>query len=143
MANYNTINYKKPSTVYKAKEYNEKEGAYSSQIAHAQKLLDNLLKDKPGAYQSQYQNDITNTIGQIKNRKPFSYDVNADALYKQYKDQYVNLGKQAMVDTMGQAAALTGGYGNSYAATVGNQAYQSYLSQLNNVVPELYDKAYG
>ena len=43
---------------------------------------------------------------------------------------------------MGKAAALTGGYGNSYAQTVGQQAYNSYLQQLNSVVPELYQLAY-
>ena len=36
---------------------------------------------------------------------------------------------------------MTGGYGNSYAAAAGNQAYQAYLSQLNDVVPELYAMA--
>ena len=46
-----------------------------------------------------------------------------------------------MMDTIGQASALTGGYGNSYAATVGNQTYQGYLQQLNNKIPELYQLA--
>lgn len=143
MATYRVINYIPPSTVYKEKEYDETQGAYASQIANAQRLLDQQIKNKPGVYQSSYQNDITGTINQIKDRKPFAYDLNADALYNQYKDQYVSLGKQAMADTIGQATALTGGYGNSYAATAGNQAYQNYLSQLNNVVPELYNNAYG
>lgn len=75
------------------------------------------------------------------NRKAFSYDLNADALYQQYKDQYITQGKQAMKDAMGQAAALTGGYASSYAATVGNQAYQGYLQGLNDKVPELYQLA--
>ena len=79
----------------------------------------------------------------IANRPDFSYDVNGDALYQQYKDQYINQGRLAMMDTMGQAAAMTGGYGNSYAATVGNQAYQGYLQKLNEVVPELYNMAYN
>lgn len=78
-----------------------------------------------------------------QNRADFSYDVNGDALYQQYKDQYINQGRLAMMDTMGQAAAMTGGYGNSYAATVGNQAYQGYLQKLNEVVPELYNMAYN
>lgn len=78
-----------------------------------------------------------------KNRADFSYDVNGDALYQQYKDQYINQGRLAMMDTMGQAATMTGGYGNSYAATVGNQAYQGYLQKLNEVVPELYNMAYN
>ena len=77
----------------------------------------------------------------IKNYGDFSYDVNSDALYQQYADQYTRQGKLASADVMGQAAAMTGGYGNSYAATVGNQAYQSYLQQLNDRVPELYQLA--
>lgn len=76
------------------------------------------------------------------NREDFQYDVNADALYQRYKDSYVALGKDAMEDTMGQAAALTGGYGSSYAQNVGQQAYNSYLKQLGDVVPELYQLAY-
>lgn len=93
-------------------------------------------------YANSYEDEIRDVYNKIVNREDFTYDVNADALYNQYKDQYVSLGKLAMQDTMGQAAAMTGGYGNSYAASVGNQAYQSYLSQLNQVVPELYGMAY-
>ena len=73
--------------------------------------------------------------------KDFSYDFNADALYQQYKDKYVQQGKMAMADAMGQAAAMTGGYGNSYAAAVGNQAYQAHLNNLNDIIPELYNMA--
>jgi hypothetical protein len=80
-------------------------------------------------------------VGQILNRGDFNYDLNGDALYNQYKDRYMNLGKQAMMDTMGQAAALTGGYGNSYAQMAGQQAYQGYLQGLNDKVPELYQLA--
>ena len=78
----------------------------------------------------------------INNREKFSYDLNGDALYQQYKDKYIQQGKMAMQDTMGQAAALTGGYGNSYAATVGNQAYQAHLNNLNDIIPELQQMAY-
>ena len=67
--------------------------------------------------------------------------MNGDALYQQYKDQYMTQGKLAMMDTMGQAAAMTGGYGNSYAQTAGQQAYQGYLQGLNDKVPELYQLA--
>jgi hypothetical protein len=36
---------------------------------------------------------------------------------------------------------MTGGYGNSYAQSVGQQAYQAQLQNLNDVVPELYQMA--
>lgn len=76
------------------------------------------------------------------NRDPFSYNFNEDAIYQQYKDKYIQQGKMAMADTIGQASAMTGGYGNSYAATVGNQAYQASLQNLNDIIPELYQMAY-
>ena len=87
------------------------------------------------------QSDWDNIVNKITNMKDFSYDVNGDALYQQYKDQYSTQGKMAMMDTMGQAAALTGGYGNSYAQSVGQQTYQGYMQQLADKVPELYSLA--
>ena len=95
----------------------------------------------PGEFQYEYNTQLNDTINKILNREEFSYDLNGDALYQQYKDQYTTQGKQAMMDTMGQAAAMTGGYGNSYAQTVGQQTYQGYLQQLNDKVPELYKLA--
>lgn len=115
----------------------------SDEYKAAWNAYENYQTNKPGEYVSSYADKIKDTMSQIENRKPFSYDVNGDALYKQYKDQYVNLGRLGMMDTTANAATLTGGYGNSYAATAGNQAYQNYLNQLNAVVPELAQQAYG
>lgn len=111
--------------------------AASSNVLNAQQLLQQQMNSKPGAYESQWSEKLNGILDKIMNRKPFSYDVNADALYKMYKDQYVQQGKMAMQDTLGQAAALTGGYDNSYAQGVGQQAYQGYLQQLTAKIPEL------
>lgn len=108
----------------------------STAVQQARNNLEGLKA--PGEYQSQYQGNINDLMNKINNREKFSYDLNGDALYQQYKDQYINQGRMAMMDTMGQAAALTGGYGNSYAASAGNQAYQESLKQLNDIVPDLY-----
>ena len=118
-------------------------GAYekSDVVKQAEALLQQQLAQKPGAYQSAWQTTLDETLQKILNREKFSYDLNGDALYQQYKDQYMLQGQQAMMDTMGQAAAMTGGYGNSYAQTVGQQTYQGYLQQLNDRVPELYQLA--
>lgn len=115
--------------------------AESETVQQAHTALQSILAAQPGAYQSQWQGQIDSIINRILNREKFTYDVNSDALYQQYAEQYQRLGKIAMQDTMGQAAAMTGGYGNSYASTVGNQAYQNYLSQLNDKIPELYKLA--
>ena len=62
-------------------------------------------------------------------------------MYQQMVDRYVQQGKQAMMDTMGQAAVLTGGYGNSYAQTAGQQTYQGYLQGANDMMPQFYQMA--
>jgi peptidoglycan hydrolase-like protein with peptidoglycan-binding domain len=95
-----------------------------------------------GDFKYSDQSTLDEVMNKILNREQFSYDLNGDALYQQYKDKYIQQGKMAMQDTMGQAAAMTGGYGNSYAASVGNQAYQAQLNNLNDIVPELYQMAY-
>jgi hypothetical protein len=75
-------------------------------------------------------------------RKAFTYDPGEDPLYRQYEAQQTRLGQLAMEDTLGAAAALTGGYANSYGQVAGQQVYQDHLRQLGEVVPELYDRAY-
>lgn len=115
-----------------------------TQSEKSQKLLKELedhLTAKPGEYSSQWLQKLDDTLGQILNRPQFSYDANTDPLYNQYRDSYVNQGRMAMMDTMGQAAALTGGYGNSYAQSAAQQTYQGYLQGLNDVMPELYQLA--
>lgn len=106
----------------------------------ARKLVNGQWVDD-GAQGVDWSGQLKNYMDQINNRQKFDYNVNADKLYQQYRDQYTALGKQAMADTMGQAAGLTGGYGNTYAQTAGQQAYENYLQQLNNKVPELYSQA--
>ena len=110
----------------------------SASVTQAQQYLDSVISGKPGDYQSQYQAQLNDLYNQVMNRPGFTFNLNGNAMYEQYRDQYMQSGRQAMMDTMGQAAAMTGGYGNSYASTAGNQAFQQYLQQLNAVVPELY-----
>ena len=114
----------------------------SDVVTQAENALNAQLAQKPSAYQSQWQTQLDDTIKKILGREKFSYDLNGDALYQQYKDKFTQQGKMAMMDTMGQAAAMTGGYGNSYAQSVGQQAYNAQLENLNDVVPELWQMAY-
>lgn len=113
----------------------------SETVAQAEALLQQQMANKPGEYKSSWEGELKDTIAKILNREKFSYDLNGDALYQQMREQYVNQGKLAMMDAIGQAATMTGGYGNSYAQSVGQQAYQAYLQQLNDQIPELYGMA--
>lgn len=114
----------------------------SSAVRAAQSYLAGVQGSKPGAYTSKWGAELDALYDKITNREKFKYDVYDDPMYQQYKMQYQNLGRTAMMDTMGQAAALTGGYGSSYGQSVGQQTYDAYLQSLNEVVPELYGQAY-
>lgn len=111
-------------------------------VQQANALLKQHMASPVGEYKPVWLDEADSYLQKYRNRGPFTYDFNSDALYNQYKDQYIHQGQMAMMDTMGQAAALTGGYGNSYAQTVGQQAYNQHLGQLNTVIPDLYGMAY-
>ena len=93
-------------------------------------------------YGGSYDDQINDTYNQITNRPAFNYDVDGDALYQQYKDRYTQNAKMAMQDTMGQAAALTGGYGSSYGQAAGQQAYDRTIQGLTDMIPTLQQSAY-
>lgn len=131
------------------------EGQYSPTYVKPSKTAENsnvdaLFQKYNNAYQNnaptwtpQYQSQIQELLNGITNREAFSYDMNSDTNYQQYRDQYIREGKRAMQDAAGQTAALTGGYGSTYGATAAQQAYDTYLSGLNDVVPQLEQQAYG
>ena len=93
-------------------------------------------------YKGSFDEQIADLYAKINGREPFSYDLNGDGFWQQYADKFTQGAKMAMTDTMGQAAALTGGYGSSYAQAVGQQAYDRRMEELMDIAPELYDKAY-
>lgn len=137
--------YANPDTAGKLAGYENSRPKYSQSqdVTDAWNKVKYLEGSKPGDYVSKYGDQIQALLDKILNRDPFKYDFNADPMYQMYKDRYLQQGRMAMQDTMGDAAALTGGYGNSYAATAGQQAYQSYLQGLNDRIPGLRDFAYN
>lgn len=130
---------------YTQGKLNGLEGGYTpgSTVQQAQAYLNQVQSRRPGEYQSQWDGELTELYNRIANRKPFSYDIGTDPTYQQYREQYQRQGRLAMQDTMGQAAALTGGYGSTYGEQVGQQAYNAYLQNLNDIVPDLYNAAYN
>ena len=95
------------------------------------------------SFSGSYDDEIGRLYDRIINREGFRYDINSDPLYMSYRDRYTREGRLAMKSTMGQAAALTGGYGSSYSQAVGQEQYGAYLEKLGNVMPQLYSAAYS
>lgn len=142
-----TVDWTTPVSNPSASGYNYKAYSESPVVQEAYDLLQKHLGTTPkytpttDANGLTYKDKLTAQLEAILAGKDFKYDLNGDMLYQQYKDMYTNQAKMAMADTMGQAAAMTGGYGNSYAQTVGQQMYQQQMQGLNDKIPELYQMA--
>lgn len=66
-------------------------------------------------------------------KKRMQLNIYQDDLYKNNaRNTMRSQAKMAMEDTIGQASAMTGGYANSYAQTVGQQEYARVLDSMNN-----------
>lgn len=131
--------YKAPSYSYSVSGYDPaSDRAYQQALSALQSAYGNTPTYTP-SYDAQI-NDIYN---QIMNRGKFKYSLSSDPLYQEAREQYTGQGQMAMMNTMGQAAALTGGYGSSYSQAVGQQQYNAYLQNLNQLVPEYYDRAFN
>lgn len=113
----------------------------SEDVAAARAYRDSVAAMQPENYTSGFEARLQELYDQIAGREAFSYDPEEDEMYKRYARLYAAQGAAAMEDTMGQAAALTGGYGSSYAQAVGQQAYDRYLGELAALVPELRQAA--
>lgn len=113
----------------------------SDEVDLAAALRDSIEGMKPGDYVPGFQEELEELYRQLLERRQFSYDPSADAAYQNYAKLYQQAGHAAMSDTLGQAAALTGGYDSTYAQSAAQQAYNAYMQQLTALLPELEQQA--
>ena len=113
----------------------------SDSVTAAGNALKELQENRPGNYESKYQDRIDAALDDLSGKKDFSYNYVNDPLYHQYAQVYTQNAHNASADAAAQAAALTGGYGSSYAASVAQQAYQQQIGALNLAIPTLYQLA--
>lgn len=112
----------------------------SPEIAQADAWIkEQLSKIQSG--KTSWSDQYSNAINEYLNREKFEYDVDNDQLFQQALASAMNSGKSAMQDTIGQASALTGGYGSTYATSAGNQAYNQFIEDAYNNLPEYYQMA--
>lgn len=95
------------------------------------------------AYKSQYANQMAGLLNNVTNRQEFSYNPLEDANYQALAKVYNANGLKAQQDTLGQAAALNGGYNTSWATSASQQARNDYNQQLASLIPELEQTAYS
>lgn len=110
--------------------------AYNQAMNYTNQLLSQLNTGK-----TSYTDQINSLMDSINNRASFAYDPDTDPLFQQYLASSMESGKTAMQDSMAQASALTGGYGSTYAQGVGNAAYNNFVQDAYNNLPEYYQTA--
>ena len=110
----------------------------SQSVLQAEQLLQSKIDQ---GYAGTHKEALNNLLNEFMNREDFEYDVDKDQMFQQALASAMGSGKTAMQDTMGQAAALTGGYGSTYATTAGNQAYNAFIQDAYDNLPEYYNMA--
>ncbi len=117
-------------------------GAQNDSSAQRQNVKSNLetikaFNDKyaSGSDKNGYQAVINALLSDIAGAK-FTYSAEDDPRYA-LAQEYA---RDAMNNQMAESAALSGGYGNSYAASAGQQVYDDYMEQAAN---NLEDRAYA
>lgn len=95
---------------------------------------------KTKTYQNPYQKQLDQLVSDYL-VSSFSYDQSRDPAAQAYRENYIQNGQRAMQDTTAQAAARTGGLASSYATQAGQQAYNSYMSDLNAQLAGLRQQA--
>ena len=132
-----------PTAAGTARRLQELERGYtpSDEVTAAQAYRDSVAALEPEAYRSRFEERLQALYDQIAGREAFDYDPEEDESYQRYARLYAARGAAAMEDTLGKAAALTGGYASSYAQSAGQQAYNGYLQELAALVPELRQAA--
>ena len=63
--------------------------------------------------------------------------------YAALRDRYTENGRNAMLDTLGQISARTGGLASSYASAASAQQYNEYMRLLEDAARAAYDKERG
>ena len=89
----------KGSAPSKATSSSRPEYEKSDSVISAENALNDWEKNKPDEYKSQYGEQIDAILNDILNREEFSYNMNADPLYQQYKEQNGQNGEKAGANT--------------------------------------------
>ena len=101
----------------------------------------NFDQERP-SYENQYAEQQQALLDAIINRTDFSWSKEDDPQWSSYKKSYLREGDRATANALGQAAAASGGRPSTAALTAATQAGDYYATQLNDIIPTLYQQAY-
>lgn len=89
-----------------------------------------------------YASRLESALHRLESRAPFSYDPESDPVFQSYRAAYRREGDRAAKNTLGDAAALSGGQASTAAVAAASQARDYYNSKAGDVIPSLYQLAW-
>ncbi len=92
-----------------------------------------------GSYTNEYEAQERSLLEALS--RSFSAD-EAEELWQDYRKTYIREGQRAYADSLGTAAAQTGGVASTAAVTAAQQAQNYYTAQAADKKAELYQQAY-
>lgn len=95
------------------------------------------------SYENKYTSKQQELLDRVTNYEPFSYDPESDPVRIAYSKQYRREGQRAAADALATGAAATGGIPSTHAQTAASQARDYYAAKEADIIPELYEDAYG
>ena len=93
-------------------------------------------------YTNNYAQQQQELLDAIINRPDFSWSKETDPQWSSYKKSYLREGDRATANALAQASAASGGRPSTAAVTAATQAGDYYATQLNDIIPTLYQQAY-
>ncbi|MCD7770061.1 MAG: peptidoglycan-binding protein [Oscillospiraceae bacterium] len=114
-------------------------GGYTAGASGTGYYLNDQATDTGGTYTGQYQEETERLLEALS--QSFSAD-EADALWQDYRKTYLREGQRAYADTIGTAAAQTGGVASTAAVAAAQQAKNYYAAQATDKKADLYQQAY-
>ena len=109
---------------------------------NAREAYDSAKANRPGEYQSKFDEQINSLVDQIINREKFDYNYRTDDKYAAYKKSSEEAARKAANNSMAMGARMSGGYGNSYAQNAAAQAYAEQMAGVTDKIPEFEQLAY-
>lgn len=122
---------------------------YGATKAYTDTLINEFNNQYPGAKKSGSNKSGTagsygSLASQLADARKAYFGMNYDDWskgdsYDSLKKKYQESGRVAMDDTLGKAAARTGGLASSYATTAANQVYSDYMSAFGDAARSQYE----
>ena len=115
----------------------------ANQLRQAYGVSTAAAPSSAGGFVYSREDDYKKLFDSLTNPDGFFYDHSQDPAFSAYKKAQLREADRSMKDTLAAVSGATGGVPSSYAVTAAQQARDYEASKIGDIIPELYEAAYG